>query len=118
MCMLHPVQLPPLNEFEFAACLRASDSYAHGSAQRRAYNIEASLARLHGILCNMLACHLKLIFEGPTLDVVSGWGLLFPAIRQWLPLMLPYCIAEMAGEAIVCDGYEIPCSHSVAGGQR
>ena len=45
------------------------------------------------------------------LDVASGWGLLFPAIRRYLPSMLPYCIAEMTGEAIVCDGYQISCSH-------
>jgi len=98
----------PVSESEFAACLRASQSFHHGSAARRVY-IDASIPRLHGILSNMLACGVN--FEGATLDVASGWGLVFPAIRQYLPSMLPYYIAEMAGQAIVYDGYEIPCSH-------
>ena len=90
----------------FAECLRASDSYTGGCTGRKEY-IDASVPRLYRIFANLLLSRID--FRGPTLDVASGWGILYPSFRQFIPSMLPYSIAEMIEADQVVDGDLIPC---------
>lgn len=91
-------------EEEFAACLRASDSYTQGIPGRREY-IDGSISRLYRFFKNMTLTRLD--FAGPTLDVASGRGLLFPALRRFFPALLPYRIAEMKRWELDYDGCHI-----------
>ena len=97
-----------LSQQEFADCLRESESYTLGTPGRKDY-VDGSVERLHRIFRNMLACDLN--YEGPSLDIASGWGILFPAVRRYLPQAMPYSIAEMSGGATSYDGHEIACYH-------
>jgi len=89
----------------FAACLQASDSYTGGCQGRQEY-IDASIPRLYRIFANLLLSRIE--FRGPSLDVASGWGILYPCFREFIPGMLPYSIAEMAGTDLVVDGEPRP----------
>lgn len=91
----------------FCACLHESDSYAHGTIGRQAY-IDASVHRLHRIVQNMLLSGIP--FRGPTLDVASGWGMLFPALCRFFPQTLPYQVAELSCDSLRYDGVTIPCT--------
>jgi len=46
-------------------------------------------------------------FIGPTLDVASGWGILYPVLREFAKDMMPYCIAELKLGETVYDGERI-----------
>jgi SAM-dependent methyltransferase len=100
----HEGQVP--GRSEFGEVLRASESYTAGSAGRKQY-IDGNVPRLHRVFCNMLLSDVSL--TGPTLDVASGTGLLFPALRRFLPEMLPYHIAELQEQELGYDGERIPC---------
>lgn len=89
----------------FAACTRASETYHGGDPGRRAY-IDASLPRLWRIVRNLALSGVPV--RGPTLDVASGWGILFPALRRFVPDAMPYEIAELGGDGIRYDGVTIP----------
>jgi len=91
-----------LTSEQFVAAVRASDSYAQASQGRRAY-IDASIPRLYRIFANLELFRDAL--HGPTLDVASGWGILYPAWKGFLQGALPYAIAEMFGWSnLVIDG--------------
>jgi SAM-dependent methyltransferase len=98
---------PAVSEGAFVKCLRASDSYTEGGAGRQAY-IDASIPRLYRITANMLRSRTD--FRGPTLDVASGWGILYPCFRKFIPGMLPYSVAERTGGDQVIDGELIRCN--------
>ncbi|MDA1054428.1 MAG: methyltransferase domain-containing protein [Planctomycetota bacterium] len=91
---------------EFSSCLRQSETYRDGSAARQSY-IDGSVARLHRIVRNVLACDLR--YSGPSLDIASGWGILFPAVRHYIANAMPYSVAEMSGASLDYDGHEIAC---------
>ena len=93
-----------ISEQEFALCLRASEAYRNGPPARQQY-IDADMPRLWRIFRNMVGS--SMTFPGPTLDVASAWGVLFPAIRRFLPGMFPYSIAERQGGELRYDGYTI-----------
>lgn len=99
-------EVPYVTEKAFASCLRSSDTYTGGSEGRKVY-IDSSIPRLHRIIVNMMQS--ELAFQGPSLDVASGWGILYPCFRQFFPTMLPYSIAEMQGSDLVIDGDLISC---------
>jgi SAM-dependent methyltransferase len=95
-----------ISEALFLARIHLSDTYKAGSAGRRQY-IDASSPRLYRIFSNLLRC--EIAFRGPTLDVASGWGILYPCLREHLPGLLPYAVAEMTGADFTIDGQSIPC---------
>jgi SAM-dependent methyltransferase len=95
-----------LNQKSFTDCLHKSDTYSGGTIARQQY-IDASIPRLYRIFGNMLKSHRAVGFEGPTLDVASGWGIMFPAYNEFLDSVLPYYIAEMGGWTAVIDGVRI-----------
>jgi SAM-dependent methyltransferase len=93
------------DEDTFAECLRESDSYTKGSKGRQDY-IDNSMERLYRFFKNMVLSGIK--FQGPTLDVASGWGILYPCFRKYFRDMLPYFIAELNCCEIEYDGERIP----------
>lgn len=95
-----------IDETKFAATIHGSDTYSHGSGARQEY-IDASIPRLSRIFDNLLKSDRVLDLRGPTLDVASGWGILFPLMREFLNKAVPYSIAEMGGWNIVIDGVSI-----------
>lgn len=110
VCIMKLISIPThaLGSEEFASCLRQAETYRNGSPARKSY-IDGSVVRLHRIFRNVLACDLP--YTGPCLDIASGWGILFPAVRQYVPNAMPYSVAEMSGESFHCDRYEITCHH-------
>ena len=95
-----------LDPAQFLACIHVSDTYRQGPPGRIRY-IDDSSPRLYRILANMIRSRIP--FQGPTLDVASGSGLLYPCLRRYLPELLPYSIAEMAKADLTIDGETIPC---------
>jgi SAM-dependent methyltransferase len=93
-----------VGEEEFAACLRASESYTKGPTHRKEY-IDRNVPRLYRIFKNMGLSRVE--FEGPTLDVASGKGILFPVFRKYFNRMMPYQIAELWDPQVVYDGETI-----------
>src|SRR5207247_3992132 len=69
--------------------------------------IDASSPRLYRIFANMVQSRIG--YRGPTLDVASGWGILYPCLRAYFPELLPYAVAEMTGSDFTIDGETIPC---------
>lgn len=86
---------------EFTDTIHASDTYSARTQARKEY-IDGSLERLHRVFNNILNSPMQL--AGPTLDVASGWGILYPAIKRFAPAMTPYSIAEMTDPVTVIDG--------------
>jgi hypothetical protein len=86
---------------DFIECIQNSDTYAKGTEGRKQY-IDNSISRLYRIFVNMFA--FEKILNGPTLDVASGWGILYPIFRKYLSNILPYHIAEMYDWEIRIDG--------------
>jgi SAM-dependent methyltransferase len=105
---MNPILFDPslLNETGFTQCLHNSTTY-HAEPIARQQYIDASIPRLYRIFGNMLASNSNMGFRGPTLDVASGWGILFPAFKQFLDNTLPYHIAEMGGWNTLIDGFRI-----------
>ncbi len=95
---------PGKREFQNALC--ESDSYMEGSEGRKQY-IDLSVERLYGVFLNLHQC--RSLLAGPTLDVASGWGILFPALRAYFPQLMPYSIAELTGGRLHYDGVGIDC---------
>ena len=95
---------------EFSGVLRRSSSYSRASEGRRQY-IDASVERLYRIVVNLLSVPAPL--QGPTLDIASGWGVLFPILNHYFPLCFPYMVAELElpgipfCEKVTYDGQEI-----------
>ncbi len=81
--------------------LQESESYYAGPEGRKEY-IDASMPRLYRIFKNMSLSGIE--FRGPTLDIASGWGIMFPAFRSFMPNLLPYQIAEMRLTELSYDG--------------
>lgn len=105
-----------INQEQFSDTIHASDTYCHGKTERRAY-IDGQLSRLYRIFVNLHS--LRNDLQGPTLDVASGWGILYPAYKKYLKVTLPYSVAEMSdyqeitidGDAI--DGCEFQCEKDI-----
>lgn len=96
-------EAPPIDMATFTQCLHASDTYYAGVEGRKAY-IDSSIPRLYRAYQNMVTAQKVAPFIGPTLDVASGWGILYPIYRAYFPQMLPYFIAEMADWQTTIDG--------------
>jgi SAM-dependent methyltransferase len=97
---------PVPSESEFRDSLCRSTSFTEGSPGRQSY-IEGNIPRLYRVFRNIANCGANL--QGPTLDVASGNGILFPALRQYLPQLLPYTMAELFEGSFHYDGVELPC---------
>jgi SAM-dependent methyltransferase len=95
-----------VSEERFLATIHRSDTYRLGSVGRKSY-IDASSPRLYRIFANMVQSGIAL--HGPTLDVASAWGILYPCLRAYLPELLPYAVAEMTGSDFTIDGDAITC---------
>ena len=92
----------PISQDQFADIIHASDTYSQGSTARQAY-IDGQLPRLYRVFVNLYPFRNGL--HGPTLDVASGWGILYPAYKKFLKATLPYSVAEMSGwEELTIDG--------------
>jgi SAM-dependent methyltransferase len=95
---------------ELSGVIRRSTSYSKASLGRRQY-IDASLVRLHRIVLNLLSVPGPL--QGPTLDIASGWGVLYPVLNHYFPLCFPYMVAELEipgvpfCTSVTYDGQEI-----------
>jgi len=92
--------------------IHASDTYTNGSVGRQEY-IDSQLPRLSRVFDNLHS--FRTIFQGPTLDVASGWGILYPAFRKFLAATLPYSVAEMGDfggltiDGDILDGCAFQC---------
>ncbi len=78
-----------------------------GEDEKLSKYIEQSIVRLHRIVSMMLLK--KELYQGPTLDVGSGYGILYRAIKEFFPALLPYSVAELKPKQVVIDGQDIPC---------
>ncbi|MCP5426459.1 MAG: methyltransferase domain-containing protein [Gammaproteobacteria bacterium] len=91
---------------DFRNSLLSSDTFTEGTSGRQEY-IASQIPRLHRFFSNLYL--LKDTLIGPTLDVASGWGILYPAFKTFLPELIPYSIAELTGSNMQIDGDEIEC---------
>lgn len=87
-----------LNRREFRAVLQGSDS------QLNEY-VESSITRLHRIFAGLLGFRESL--TGPVLDIASGGGILYRAIKRYCPELLPYSITEVRPRQLEIDGEKI-----------
>jgi SAM-dependent methyltransferase len=69
--------------------------------------VQDSVVRLHRVVANMLS--IKDSLKGPTLDVASGYGILYRVVKEYFPEMLPYSVAELKHQEISIDGDSIDC---------
>lgn len=98
---------PAPSRAEFVECLQGSDAYRRGARDRREY-IEGSLDRLYRAFRNLT--NSTAAVGGPTLDVASASGILYPAVRGLLPDCLPYEATDIVATALHFDGTDIPCT--------
>jgi SAM-dependent methyltransferase len=78
--------------------------FAWSPAAQEDRNLKGSFHRWHKIFSTLLAIPDEL--SGPTLDVASGHGLMYPGFKRIFPLLMPYSVAEMTGTegGLVVDG--------------
>lgn len=88
----------------FIDCVHSSETYNCGSSSRKNY-IDSQLKRLYRVFINFYM--VKDEIAGPMLDVASGWGILYPAFKRFIPELMPYHIAEMSGKDLNIDGEKI-----------
>ena len=69
--------------------------------------VRGNVPRLYRIFRNMLLTPAG--FQGPTLDVGSGWGIMYPVYKGHFPAMMPCHVAELFCYGIDDDGVRIPC---------
>lgn len=76
--------------------------------QQEISGLRENFHRWHRIFLGALQVTSKL--KGPTLDVASGNGVIYPAIKRFLPLLLPYSVSEMRtdGSELTLKGDLIP----------
>lgn len=111
-----PKEDESISQAQFSATIHASDTYSHGSVARQAY-IDGQLPRLYRVFSNLYSFRNDL--HGPTLDVASGWGILYPAYKKYLNATLPYSVAEMSGckditiDGDILNGCEFQCERDI-----
>ncbi|MHB8909186.1 MAG: class I SAM-dependent methyltransferase [Syntrophales bacterium] len=95
------------NQDEFATCFYRSDFYCNAPLGLQEY-INNNIPRLYRIIRNMKLANRT--FQGPTLDVASGYGILYPVFKKYFTDMMPYSIAEMfSNNEITIDNEKIEC---------
>ncbi|MBC7853005.1 MAG: methyltransferase domain-containing protein [Pirellulaceae bacterium] len=104
----HYIQHRParLGQDEFRKLLLSGEFFQRAPAGLQSY-LTWNAARLYRILHSLLICGEEL--AGPTLDVASGNGILYPLLKRCVPSLLPYSIAELRAHPVEIEGQEIPC---------
>ncbi|OQY60181.1 MAG: hypothetical protein B6245_02930 [Desulfobacteraceae bacterium 4572_88] len=91
---------------QFEECLCENNFFSDRPEIMQAY-VRSNIPRLYRIFRNMRSCGID--FKGPSLDVGSGWGILYPVYKQFFYGMLPYHMAELFCYETICDGEKLPC---------
>ncbi len=95
-----------LGEDEFRTLLLGGEFFQRANVGLQAY-LTANVPRLYRIVHSLVSCQEML--AGPTLDVASGNGILYPLLKRLLPSMFPYSIAELNARHVEIEGQTIPC---------
>ncbi len=92
---------------DIESALLSSSVYKNASIGHREY-IAKAVSRYGRILQDMRKSGQA--FSGPTLDVASGYGIMYPLFKRYFPSMLPYRIAELFENSdLEIDEELIPC---------
>ena len=83
---------PNVTKEDFEKCMLDSNNYKEGNSGRKGY-IEGQINRLYDIVSHIITSNIDI--KGPALDVASSAGVLFPAIKEFIPNLEPYSIAEL-----------------------